>query len=151
MPYFAHPTYRVEPDIEILAHEVGLKTIPMTIYDDGVEANEKGRKWVEKGTFIDKDGKVTIPTVTEDSVTFESEPVGVLFHRADVTHGQDWVAVMYAGCLWGDFMNWGEEYDWTPEYGEAIVKLIPELEFVDHEGNFINGLGVLNERLSELE
>lgn len=150
MPNYSYPTWKVEPEINVLAHEVDLKTFSMTVYDDGVEANEKGHKWIEKGTFIDKDGKVTVPTVTEDSVTFEREPIGILFHKADVTKGSDWVSIMYSGCLWGDFMDWGEEYDWTPEYGKAVVNLLPDLEFVDHEGNFISGITELNSKVKDL-
>lgn len=141
-PHSVYPTWTVEADINFVAHEKGLQTRPITLKSEGVEANEKGRKWVRKGAFIDKDGKVTKPTVTTDSVTFEQEPVGILFHSVDVTYGDAHAALMYAGTVWGDWMDWGDTYDWKVEYGQAICKILPEINFTDHKGNFVQAAKV---------
>lgn len=140
--HYIYPEKAFEPSLNFIAHEVGLQTRPITIVPDGVEANELGRKRVERGSFIDKDGKVTIPTVTADSVTFTEPPVGLLVETVDVTYGNAFGAIVFEGTLWGDWIRWGEE-DWNTKYGEDIVKILPGLKFTDHEGHFIDGLVAL--------
>ena len=139
--YYQKTTRVVDSDIEFLADEVVKDTFPMTIKDDGIEANDRGHKIVEKGSWIDKDGKKVVPTVTEDNVTFDSDPVGLLFSSVDVTYGPAFGSILYMGKVQGNWLDWGEDKEWNVKYGEAIVKILPLLRFVDDEGNMIYSKG----------
>lgn len=138
--FWQNPYKNVEVDIEFLAHEKGLLTISRTISNEGLEdqVDDAGRIWVKKGSFIDKDGKVTVPTIADTEVTFESDPIGILFSPVNVTYGPAHGAVMIAGWVKGDYMDWGEN-EWKPEFGEAIHKILPEINFKDKAGNYIQG------------
>ena len=131
---------KVQPDAEFIAHEKGLICVSREIQPDGIEPDEDGLKYVPKGSFIDKDGKVTVPTVTSNSISFLENPVGILFSPVDVTYGANYGAVMIEGWVKGDYMDW-DENDWTEEYGQAIVALIPGIRFKDKEGNVITAQG----------
>lgn len=137
--HYKHPTYQVEPTPEFLAHEKGLVTISHTIVPDGIEANELGHKIAVKGSYIDKDGKVLKPTFTEDSVTFDSDPIGILFSSVDVTYGNADGAIMYKGIVQGDFMDWGDQ-EWNVQLGEAVHKKLPNIDFTDKKGSLITGI-----------
>lgn len=137
--HYIHPTYQVEPTVEFLAHEKGLVTFSHTIVPDGIEPNELGRKIAVKGSYIDKDGKVLNPTFTEDSVTFDSDPIGILFSSVDVTYGNADGAIMYKGIVQGDFMNWGDQ-EWNVQLGEAVHEKLPYIDFTDKQGNLITGV-----------
>lgn len=136
--FWEYPYRTVEVDIEFLAHEKGLLTTSRTISDEGIEADDNGRKWVKKGSFIDKDGKVTVPTVDDSTVTFENPPVGLLFSPVNVTYGPAHGALMIAGWVKGDYMDWGEK-EWKPEYGKAVHDILPDISFIDKKGNIITG------------
>lgn len=137
--HYLHPTYVVEPTIEFLAHEKGLVTISHTIVPDGIEPNELGHKIAVKGSYIDKDGKVLKPTFTEDSVTFDSDPIGILFSSVDVTYGNADGAIMYKGIVQGDFMDWGDQ-EWNVKLGEAVHEKLPNIDFTDKAGNLVTGI-----------
>lgn len=131
---------KVQPDAEFIAHEKSLICVSREIYPDGLEADEDGLIYAQKGSFIDKDGKVTVPTVTSNSISFTSDPVGILFSPVDVTNGENYGAVMIEGWVKGDYMDW-DENEWTEEYGQALVKLMPGIRFKDKAGNVITAQG----------
>lgn len=137
--HYKHPTYVVEPTPEFLAHEKGLVTYSHTIVPDGIEPNELGHKIAVKGSYIDKDGKVLTPTFTEDSVTFDSDPIGILFSSVDVTYGNADGAIMYKGIVQGDFMDWGDQ-EWNVKLGEAVHEKLPFIDFTDKKGNLVTGI-----------
>lgn len=137
--FWTYPNQQIEVDVEFLAHEKGLLTVSRTIQPDGIEADEQGEKWVPKGSFIDKEGKVTIPKVSGESVSFDVEPVGILFSPVKVTHGPAYGALMIEGWVKGDYMNWGEDNEWNPKFGEAIHAILPGINFKDNEGNVVFG------------
>lgn len=137
--HYKYPTYQVEPTIEFLAHEKGLVTFSHTIVPDGIEPNELGHKIAVKGSYIDKDGKVLKPTFTEDSVTFDSDPIGILFSNVDVTYGNADGAIMYKGIVQGDFMDWGDQ-EWNVKLGEAVHAKLPNIDFTDKAGNLVTGI-----------
>lgn len=137
--HYSYPTYQVEPTIEFLAHEKGLVTISHTIVPDGIEPNELGHKIAVKGSYIDKDGKVLKPTFTEDSVTFDSDPIGILFSSVDVTYGNADGAIMYKGIVQGDYMDWGDQ-EWNVKLGEAVHAKLPNIDFTDKAGNLVTGI-----------
>ena len=137
--HFTYPTYVVEPTVEFLAHEKGLVTISHTIVADGIEPNELGHKIAVKGSYIDKDGKVLKPTFTEDSVTFDSDPIGILFANVDVTYGNADGAIMYKGIVQGDYMDWGDQ-EWSVKLGEAVHAKLPYIDFTDKQGNLVTGI-----------
>lgn len=134
--FYQKTTRVVESDIEFLADEVVKDTFSHTIVADGIEADELGRKLVTKGSWIDKDGKKIVPTVTEDSITFDSDPIGLLFSTVDVTYGNADGAILYMGKIQGEWLDWGDQ-EWNTKYGQEIVKKLPLLRFVDKEGNMI--------------
>lgn len=136
--YWKKVTKGVVTDAEFLAHEKGLLTVSRTIMPDGIEADDAGEKWVPKGSYIDKDGKMTVPTVTADSVTFDNPPIGILFSPVKVTNGPDAGAVMIEGWVKGDYMDWGDQ-EWNKSLGEAVHKLLPGINFKANDGTIIYG------------
>lgn len=143
--FYQKITRTVEADVEFLADEVVKDTFSHTIVDTGIKPDENGRKLVTKGSWIDKDGKKIVPTVTEDSITFDTDPIGLLFSTVDVTYGNADGAILYMGKVQGDYMDWGDQ-EWNTKYGLEIVKKLPLLRFVDREGNMIyNGGGTVAE------
>lgn len=136
--HYTYPTRRVEIDAEFIAHEKELLTVTRQIEPDGVEADEAGQKWVSKGSFIDAEGKVTVPTISGTSITFDEDPVGILFSPVNVTYGPAYGALMIKGWIKGDYFDWDEE-EWSVELGEAVHKLLPEINFKDSKGNIVYG------------
>lgn len=142
--YQKYPTRTVGADIEFLAHEKGLETINFMISDEGVEVDDNGDKYVVKGQFIDKDGKVTKPTVSAQDVTFEQPPVGILFATVDVTYGPAHGALMVAGTVKGEWLMGcqdGNEQDYDIKQAEAIVKLLPRIRFLGDDGSYVYNMG----------
>lgn len=136
--YWVYPTRTVEIDAEFIAHEKELLTVTKQIQPDGIEPDDQGEKWVKKGSFIDADGKVTVPTITSNSVTFSVPPVGILFSPVKVTYGPAYGAIMIKGWIKGDYFDWDEQ-EWSVELGEAVHKLLPEINFKDKEGHVVYG------------
>lgn len=140
--YQIYPVREVHITPEFLAHEKGLITYSHTIApakDQPIGAampDEIGKVWIPRGSFIDKDGKVTEPTVTADDVTFAEPPIGILFSDVDVTYAPADGAIMIEGWVKGDYMCWGD-YDWNVKYGQAIHKLLPGIKFKDFAGNVV--------------
>lgn len=136
--FWEYPTKQIDVDIEFLAHEKELLTVSRTIQPDGAIQYDDGNLWIPKGSFIDKDGKVTVPTITANDVTFNEPPIGILFSAVKVTYGPAYGAVMIKGWVKGDYMDWGD-YEWTTDYGKAVHKVLPEINFKDKAGNVIQG------------
>lgn len=138
MPYFTYPISQVTPDIEFLAYEHGKRTISHSIVNDGLEPDKNGQIWAIKGSFIDKDGKVIKPTYGEDSITFSSDPIGILFATVNVTHGAAHGAILTHGTIKADMFNWGE-YDYKPELAKSVKEKLPEIDFIDNSGGLVYG------------
>lgn len=139
-----YPTRTVQADIEFLAHEIGKETINFMISDEGVEADDNGDKYVTKGQFIDKDGKVTKATVTADNVTFENPPVGILFATVNVTHGKAHGALLVAGTVKGEWLlacQPDNEQEYSTKQAEEIVKLLPRIRFLGGDGSYVYNMG----------
>lgn len=138
MPYFTYPTNVLTPDIEFLADENGLITVSHTILPDGIEPDEQGKKYAIKGSFVDKDGKILKPTFSAESVTFDTDPVGILFASVNVTYGPAMGAIMYRGRIRGEWFNWGDN-DYVPALAKSVQEKLPGIDFVDGKGNVIYG------------
>lgn len=89
--YFKQTEYGNSPEFLASQHYINFTT---TISDDGVEADENGRKYVLAGTVIGADGKVA----TNESVSSQAV-IGVLFATVDVTHGSQPGALMVEGYV----------------------------------------------------
>ena len=89
--YFKQTEYGNSPEFLASQHYINFTT---TISDDGVEADENGRKYVLAGTVIGADGKAA----TNESVSSQAV-IGVLFATVDVTHGQQPGALMVEGYV----------------------------------------------------
>lgn len=89
--YFKQTEYGNSPEFLASQHYINFTT---TISDDGVEADENGRKYVLAGTVIGADGKVA----TNESVSSQAV-IGVLFATVDVTHGPQPGALMVEGYV----------------------------------------------------
>lgn len=138
MPYFTYPTDEVTPDIEFLAYEHGKRTISHTIVSDGIEPDKHGKKWAIKGSFIDKDGKVIKPTYGADSITFDTDPIGILFASVDVTNGPAHGAILTHGVIKADMFNWGDN-DYKPSLAKSVKEKLPEIDFKDNSGGLVYG------------
>ncbi|MGM9543506.1 MAG: hypothetical protein ACI3T9_00835 [Romboutsia timonensis] len=78
-----------KPDIDILFNLDPYTARPIMVEDDGVEANENGKKIVKAGTLLDKDG------VIKNDATVRY----VLLKEVDVTNGPAAGAGVYRGTL----------------------------------------------------
>lgn len=89
--YFKQTEYGNSPEFLASQHYINFTT---TISDDGVVADENGRKYVVAGTVIGADGKAaTTGTVSEQAV------IGILFSTVDVTYGPQPGALMAEGYV----------------------------------------------------
>lgn len=89
--YFKQTEYGNSAEFLASQHYINFTT---TISDDGVEADENGRKYVLAGTVIGADGKAA----TNESVSSQAV-IGVLFATVDVTHGPQPGALMVEGYV----------------------------------------------------
>lgn len=89
--YFKQTECGNSPEFLASQHYINFTT---TISDDGVEADENGKKYVLAGTIIGADGKVA----TNESVSSQAV-IGVLFATVDVTHGPQPGALMVEGYV----------------------------------------------------
>lgn len=88
--YFKQTEYGNSPEFLASQHYINFTT---TISDDGVEADENGRKYVLAGTVIGADEATTNESVSSQAV------IGVLFATVDVTHGPQPGALMVEGYV----------------------------------------------------
>lgn len=138
MAYWLKDSREVFVDAEFMAHEYAKHTVSHTISDEGIEADEHGHKYAQKGSFIDKDGKVTVPTVTASEITFENPPIGMLFHTLDVTHGPVDGAILIIGTVMGDYVDWGEQ-EYNFDLAKSLHKALPLINVEDKAGRWIYG------------
>lgn len=136
--YWLKDNREVFGDAEFMAHEYAKHTVSHTISDEGIKADEHGRKYARKGSFIDKDGKVTEPSVTASEITFTQAPVGILFHTVDVTHGPEDGAILIIGTVMGEYIDWGEQ-TYNFNLAKSLHKALPLINIEDKEGRWIYG------------
>lgn len=136
--YWTYPTREVFVDAEFMAHEHGKLTVSHTISNEGLEADEHGHKYAQKGSYIDKDGKVVVPTVTSSTIEFSSQPIGILFHTIDVTNGPEDGAILIKGTVMGDYMDWGEQ-EYNFDLAKSLHKALPLINVEDKAGRWIYG------------
>lgn len=86
--YLVRKTYENFP--EFLKSAV-YQTISCTVSDEGIEADEQGRRLVPAGSFLDAGGKVVTAA--------EGEMVGILFDTVDVTYGPQPGALLIDGAV----------------------------------------------------
>lgn len=126
----------VNNEVEFLASEK-VVAFTGTVSDEGVAADEYGRKVVHKGSLLSAAGKVVSITVTEDSakgtttVSFSEEPAGILMDAVDVTYGPQPGAYLVEGYVIGKRLPLGVDY--TEDIGSAIHNALPEIKFVKRE------------------
>ncbi len=99
-----------------------------TVLPDGVEADERGRKIVHKGSLVAASGKVV--TVAAGG-TFSETPAGILMDALDVTYGPQPGALAVEAYVIGARLNLGVDY--TAEIGKAIHEALPEIKFRNDE------------------
>lgn len=90
--------------------------------NEGVEADESGRKIVPIGSLIDKDGKIC--KISGSSI--QGTPIGITTNSVDVTHSTQPVGVYTRGHFQGELLNLGEE-EYSDTIGAAIEKALPEI------------------------
>ena len=138
MAYWIKEDRFVDADAEFMALEYVKHTVSHTISDEGIEADARGKKYAVKGSFIDKDGKVTVPTVSASDLTFESDPIGILFHTVDVTDGPVDGAVLIIGTVMGEYIDWGEQ-EYSFELAKKLHEKLPLINVEDKAGRWIYG------------
>ena len=138
MAYWIKEDRSVDADAEFMALEYGKHTVSHTISDEGVEADARGKKYVIKGSFIDKDGKVTTPSVTASEITFEQAPIGILFHTVDVSDGPVDGAILIIGTVMGEYIDWGEQ-EYSFDLAKSLHKALPLINVEDKAGRWIYG------------
>lgn len=141
--YQIYPTRRVDADIEFLAHEKGLLQINHMISGEGIEPDADGKKYVKKGSFIDKDGKVVTPTWTESGVTFSNPPIGILFATVNCTYGDAHGSLMVAGTVKGEWLLACSQatQKYNEQIGEKIVEALPGINVLSDNGSFVSAKG----------
>lgn len=138
MAYWLKDNREVFVDAEFMALEYNFHTVSHTISDEGIEVDEHGRKYARKGSFIDKDGKVTTPTVSASDLTFETDPIGILYHTVDVTHGPVDGAILIIGTVMGEYMDWGEQ-EYSFDLAKKLHEKLPLINVEDKSGRWIYG------------
>lgn len=81
---------------EIVKYAEGLLSLTATVDSEAVVADEKGRKILPAGTIVS--GSLT-DRATKVKKTVGADAIGVTRYDVDVTHGDDVVAVVYAGTI----------------------------------------------------
>lgn len=93
-----------------------------TVVVEGVTADETGRKIVPRGTFLDKDGKIS-----SVSGGTGSDPVGLLDKTVDLTGLEDGdgleIPLVVEGYLLGARLNVTDHEDYS-----AITTALPEIK-----------------------
>lgn len=136
--------YRVvTPDIEFVASPVGLLRFSHTVKPDGLEKDDNNEIWAVKGNFIDAEGKIVKAQVSGDNVTFDSDPIGILYNTNKVTYGEADASVMYQGTVYGYALPLGEGVEYTTKIGEALHKILPGINFLGKDGELVHD-GVSN-------
>ena len=121
----------VNNEAEFLASEK-VVAFTGTVSDEGVAADEYGRKIVHKGSLLSDAGKVVSITATEgEAVSFSEEPAGILMDALDVTYGPQPGAYLVEGYVIGKRLPLGVDY--TEDIGSAIHNVLPEIKFVKRE------------------
>lgn len=121
--YFKRKKYT--NDMEILVTEKNLVRFSATISDEGVTADENGKKYVLAGTLIDADGKKVTQTGSSGSETLSATPVGVLFTTTNVTEGAMPGSLVVEGYLRADRVLDG----FAAKAVTAIKAALPNIKF----------------------
>ena len=112
-------------DLEILVTPANLVPFSGTVSDEGVVADENGRKYVVTGSFIDATGAVVTEEGTAGSETLSAAPIGVLYGTVDVTGGDEACSLIVEGYLRADRVLVG--------FADASIALLkaalPEIKF----------------------
>lgn len=115
-----YKTYATEP--EVFKTYKNRVAFTGTVVVDGVTADKEGNKIVPRGTFLDKDGKIS-----SVSGGTGSDPVGMLDKTVDLTGLQDGdgleVPVVVEGYLQGARLNVTDHEDYS-----AITTALPEIK-----------------------
>lgn len=123
----------VANEAEFLASEK-VTAFTGTVTDEGVVADEYGRKIVHKGSLLSTSGKIVGITATEDTakgttaVSFSEPPEGILMEAVDVTYGPQPGAFVVEAYVIGKRMPLSVDY--TDDIGAAIHEALPEIKFV---------------------
>lgn len=127
----------VNSEAEFLASEK-VVAFTGTVSDEGVAADEYGRKIVHKGTLLSAEGKAVGITVADGSIsgaaartataTFSAPPAGILMDAVDVTYGPQPGAYAVECYAIGQRLHLGTDY--TEAIGAAIHDALPEIKFV---------------------
>ena len=135
--YLVRKTYGNFP--EFLKSAV-YQTISCTVSDEGIEADEKGRKFALAGSFLDAEGKVVTAA--------NGEIVGILFDTVDVTYGSQPGALLIDGAVNVERLP-------DTEAGNAVQELIAKMPYIKFfvDGKLqvagVKGNGSLNVAASE--
>lgn len=121
--YLIKKTYENTPEF---LKSADFQNVSCTVSDEGVAADEDGKKIVPAGSFLDKDG-VAVHISQNGSVS--SVPVGILFSPVDVTCGPQPGALMIDGSVNTERLP--EEYA-----ADAVQELIPKMPHIKF---FIDG------------
>lgn len=121
---FSKSTY--SNDMEILVTDANLVTFTGTVLAANVtEADEHGRKYVNSGTLIDKDGNLVKQTGGLGSETLTTTPVGILYTTVDVTGGDMPGSLVVEGYLREDRVLDG----FADKAITAIKAALPNIKF----------------------
>ncbi len=121
----------VTNEVEFLASEK-VTAFTGTVTDEGVAADEYGRKIVHKGSLLSASGKVIEVTIAEGgAASFSEPPEGILMEAVDVTYGPQPGAFVVEAYVIGKRLPLGVDY--TDAVGAAIHEALPEIKFVKRE------------------
>lgn len=122
--YLAKKSFENIPEFLKSAH---YQNVSCTVSDAGVEADERGKKFVPAGTILDGDGKavkITNSGTTESpTYSFSGEPKGILFETVEVTYGPQPGALMVDGSVNAERLQ-GEIDE------EAVQELVKKMPFI---------------------
>lgn len=122
--YLMKKTYDNMPEFLKGGH---YENVTCTVSDEGVTADEAGKKFVPGGSLLDEDGKVVKVTRSGSAgsytYAFSTEPAGILFASTDVTHGPQAGALMIDGSVNTERLQ--GEY-----LAEAVQQLVEKMPFI---------------------
>lgn len=104
---------------------------PETIVLDvtSVEADEDGDKYAHKGQFVDKDGKIITLTDGEGTLTFSSDPVGILTEDVNLKWDEANVeaSILRHGLIQAEYLHYPEGVTYKPKYASDIEAKLPHI------------------------
>lgn len=98
-----------------------------TIKTDGLEADDDGRIYARKGSFVDKDGKVITLSDGGSELTFSADPYGIITEDLNLTYGKQAGSVLRSGTIDPQYLNYPEGVTYKDAYAASIEAKMPHI------------------------